>query len=426
MIKESLQKLLEVKADIKSALTAAGIEDVSDVFSTYPGLIRSLLQDEYADFFVPTDEYIETHRQIGDDFYLVKSEKWLYRYDKSISVEGPEISRTQIEIPVILDVKTSDGSEITINYGDGKSVTSIGGVIKGFLQGEKFNSITNWDKVIEVNYICTDYLPGEAKDYTFGKLGKEPGYSASSSAYNMVLTKIHNWVALNATNLDGLFYNCRYLTEVNMTVSSRLTSMMKLCQCKSSMPLIKLSIKGCSGCMNFHSLIHSDSSTVLEEIEVDFSSANDFNHILCRSNARIWRLSGKFSNNIVDWTNWNYNSSKNTQSMVEEIYGLDVSKITDPANFLFLSNSISSGWYPNLTKCKVEGLGVGCQIIDTRLYPHSSVWDEEDIIYTFTNIAPTSNPEASINLSTRVSQVFKNNPELAQSVENKGYKLTYH
>lgn len=87
---EQLNKILAIKADIKSALIEAGLSDVSDKFSTYPGLIKSL--DKYASYFEQiADEYIEEE----EDGFLIKCEKWKYKYGQNI-VKGQVISRDRI------------------------------------------------------------------------------------------------------------------------------------------------------------------------------------------------------------------------------------------------------------------------------------------------------------------------------------------
>lgn len=45
-MKEKLQKILEIKAEIKSALISHNIIEVSDDFSTYPELIKSLKEQK--------------------------------------------------------------------------------------------------------------------------------------------------------------------------------------------------------------------------------------------------------------------------------------------------------------------------------------------------------------------------------------------
>lgn len=139
MMVEQLNKILEIKADIKSALIKSGVSEVGDKFDTYPGLIKGIEipYNIYATFFslVP-GEYLETYKTEDGHAYRIKCLKYRYIYSEDIFVCGPEINRKQVdqmvfpntlaeiksfvnELPTTdrpLDLYTSDISDELLKY----------------------------------------------------------------------------------------------------------------------------------------------------------------------------------------------------------------------------------------------------------------------------------------------------------------------
>lgn len=96
---EQLNAIKDIKADIKSALMSAGVNNPGDVFADYPDLIRTLKNidftgNEIVDFFfaIVPDEYIEQ----TEDGFSVRYEKYRYKFADDIFVPGNEISREEL------------------------------------------------------------------------------------------------------------------------------------------------------------------------------------------------------------------------------------------------------------------------------------------------------------------------------------------
>lgn len=411
---EKLNKIKAIKADIKSALINAGISDVSDVFSTYPVLIKSLKpEDIYSTFFeyVP-DEYIE----IEEDGYIVKYEKYKYIYADDVFVAGQEIER-EVKKIVAIDATTTDGSEIIINYSGG-TLTTENGKLYGIYPGD-FISVQNLEKAVTLE-INTDYLPGNVLDY------KVAGSSASTPNANI---KEITLTCRNATALNGYAKNCSVLKTFIINASDELENIEELCQYDRGCQISQLTINDAHNIKRVTRSCHGNSvGPDGEVLTISLTNCDYINGFLCRKGFKRINLIGPFSGHIITdtkysaWDSWNYSQSGSLQ----ELYGLDVSQISDDSDFsLFTTqnNKTVECAFNNLTRCKVDGLGVSTQIINQKVYPYSSKWNEEDIIYSFSNIAPTDNPDAKVYTSSAVKSVFNSKPELVGLITERGYTV---
>lgn len=396
---DKLQQIKQIKAGLKSALISCGKEP-TDVFSTYPDLIKTCVEyrDNDRDLFFELVDNESISRFIEEDgkYYKVAYQKYKYKYSDSIFVTGPEISREETEVQMCnaMDVVTTDNSEIAIHYTDANNVEQVLSTTNGLIQLPKtpiigkVTQIDNWNKVVDINTINTDILPGDVQSYTFSciPVASLPDGIGSN---NTTLKNVYEWICEDATDIQGLFYRCAKIETVNLYVSSKLTNMSYICRCPfTTIKLKKFTVTGSSNCTMFKSCFHEDGGAVKpDEMSFDLSSAVNLSHFMCRFMPKVLKFTGKFSNNVTTWENWNYDN--NTRSYLEEIQGLDISNITSYRNFRLFNDAtggFNSCFYNNLTKCKIKGLGVGTNDINCGFYVANSKWQEEDIIWTFERV----------------------------------------
>lgn len=425
-----LNEILDIKAEIKTALISAGITETTDVLETYPALIRTLLlsgdDDMFRDMFfelVP-DEYIERYEEIDGKYYKISCEKWKYKYGYNY-VAGAEISREEVEeiLNSVLYVETTDGSEISISYTDSdgaqQTMQTIGGKLPNLLVPVEGSNVklTNWDKIQIVHSLNTDYLPGNVKDYIF--------------VNHKNIEKVEEFICRNAESLSTFFQNCEKIDTVNIYASDNLTDISYVCQRSSGAPVKYLHIYDAYNIQNMRNMCHADYTSYHgEEVTLSFNAVTSLNDTFCRYAFKTLNIiGGPFSNNVTTYNSFCYSDyAGGTQKNLTKITGLDVSKITDWTKFQFFSDdanltNVTKCRFEVLTDCKIDGLGVGCQIINSHFYPANNVWNEEDAVYSFSNIAQTDNPNAIIYCSNRLKSIFLNNKDLIATVVERGYSL---
>lgn len=107
MIQDKLEQLAEIKADLKSALIDAGVQDVTDVLNTYPDLIKSLeyTEDIYSKFFelIP-GEYIKNSYREDEKIFISTYQKYKYKFADDVFVRGLLIKKEEVENLIFPDL----------------------------------------------------------------------------------------------------------------------------------------------------------------------------------------------------------------------------------------------------------------------------------------------------------------------------------
>lgn len=209
---DTLNKLAQVKADLKSALANCHIE-AGDIFSDYPAMIKSLgiVNDELFDSFfeLMEDDYII--EEAGD--YNIYYYKYKYRFGDDY-IRGAEHHRAEAGT-LVLDVETIDGSEITFDS-DSKTYTTKNGKLymkepdngdMGF--GWQFKKVANWiNKVKKVNYMDLGWLPGNGSGLSF----------TNEYGYNDTLKEAHIKIS-SVNDLSYFFDGCKQLVTLEIDLN---------------------------------------------------------------------------------------------------------------------------------------------------------------------------------------------------------------
>lgn len=370
-MREQLERIQAIKAEIKSALINAGINDVSDIFSDYPALIRSLKNIDnsvYSSFFelVP-DEYIEQ----DEDGATVRYAKYKYIYSDDIFVAGAELSRKE---KFILQYESSVPDCISFEYkgSDGKTYTAVSEnnkiSYKKSMDGMTITSAECPENVITtVNLYDYDVLTGtvlmEKIFYNNAcdiEMFKAETYDTLSMVFtNHKIKSLHVKVSEKCTSLNAFVYG--YFSKVADYIES-------------------FSIEG---------------DTKVQDISNLTNNCYKLTGILELHSTELTRAFVPFANN-----KWNKiifaGSTKNVKSFsncfencyeLTGIYNLDFSKANSLSDCFRDDNRISS-----IVNCRIDNLGASISTIQqfNANIPVSENWCEDDIIYTFRNCAQRS------------------------------------
>lgn len=415
MIQDNLEKILAVKADIKSALTNAGIENPGDIFTDYPDMIKSLgwINDGLRDSFfgIVSGEFISEDIIEDDITFEYLFEKWRYKFSDEIYVKGNYVRKIpKVETGIVLDVVTKDGAEVFINYIDETGKEQQIQTSQGKLElplykiSGEFVSIDNWlDNVQIINTINTDILPGDVLDYHLHMNADRP--DTAYPEFNNTLTEVNEWICKNAESLEYLLSNCPSLERVVIKTSDKVKSVAHLCDSKATTNALKyVDLQGTSGCENFlETFDHVNSGRMTYDyVAVDFTSASTIDGFI-GSPVKEFNFYGKFPVQVqatnsrlnASWYQHAYNSTgstiSSTYNICHTLTGIDYSDIPYGSfplqifyNYEGNYNTYYSAFY-NLEHCKIKGFDL--KNITCYTYPYiSSKWVDEDIEFTFSHI----------------------------------------
>lgn len=395
MIQDKLQKILAVKADIKSALTNAGIENPGDIFADYPDMIRNLkAEDIYAEFFVLVpDEYIE---EKISDYKIGLYEKYRYIYSDDIYVKGQLVREDNA---YILKYESLVPNCISITYqgidGNKYKAESVNNTIYYNENMGESMEVTHiscpFDTITKVIYLDYDII--HYKDVMQYMLRDN---------YNECDVEM-----FKAEKIESLSFTWNGISGLN-SLKTRLGKTTNIEKYLAGTGIKYVVFENDDLVETTSNLFYTPNNSIKY---VNMSGSNIQNSdSMVKSCSNLEEVC--FRNPTINLSNCNSMFYKCTN--LKSVYNLDYSNMPSGSPFQDCTN---------LIHCKIHNLNTSSSLSYKRGagLPPSEVWAEEDIIYTFRNALPVENKK--IIIDSRTYTILEEN-NIISELTSKGWTVT--